>query len=362
MIFEFPEEKYLFDGAGSIIVSDPINTVHSALKAKGYETLDTSYDRKAYISKEVVYEDFEPLENTGCISYDSNGEFKSYYLYWKHKSIDLYINLSSQEYSDIHRDEIDVNDKYYLITMSFYNPSKDISEIVNYMDFNYVRKLNSKNKIDIIVQTQRGFEFQEHTIKSPEIDLDTMYNEDFKPVYEHVVDKLNTGERGVVLFYGEPGTGKTSLIKHLTTVVKDKFVFVPINMIAHVSSPQFIGDLVKNKGVILVLEDCENFIQDRKISNDSIVSPLLQVTDGVLSDILGIKIICTFNTDLTKVDEALRREGRLIAEYEFKELDQEKADLLAGAPVEGKRTLANIFNNLTYTENKKEERKIGFGR
>ena len=67
---------------------------------------------------------------------------------------------------------------------------------------------------------------------------------------------------------------------------------------------------------------------------------------------------------MTRVDEALRREGRLIAEYQFKELTEEKANALAGKEVEGKKTLANIFNDLTFKDetSKKEEKMIGFGR
>lgn len=33
-----------------------------------------------------------------------------------------------------------------------------------------------------------------------------------------------------------------------------------------------------------------------------------------------IQVICSFNTDISKVDNALMRKGRLIAKYEFGEL------------------------------------------
>ena len=40
---------------------------------------------------------------------------------------------------------------------------------------------------------------------------------------------------------------------------------------------------------------------------------------------LSIQIICSFNTDISQVDKALMRKGRLIAKYEFKELEVQKA-------------------------------------
>ena len=52
------------------------------------------------------------------------------------------------------------------------------------------------------------------------------------------------------------------------------------------------------------------------------------MTDGILSDDLGIKFICTFNDDMKNIDSALLRKGRLVSKYEFKNLDTEKAQKL----------------------------------
>ena len=52
------------------------------------------------------------------------------------------------------------------------------------------------------------------------------------------------------------------------------------------------------------------------------------MTDGLLSDDLGIKFICTFNEDVKNIDPALMRKGRLICKYEFKPLNKDKANEL----------------------------------
>jgi hypothetical protein len=59
------------------------------------------------------------------------------------------------------------------------------------------------------------------------------------------------------------------------------------------------------------------------------VTNLLNMTDGLLNDMLNLQIICTFNVDLKKLDSALLREGRLIARKEFKALAVLDANLLA---------------------------------
>ena len=62
---------------------------------------------------------------------------------------------------------------------------------------------------------------------------------------------------------------------------------------------------------------------------DSSVSNLLNISDGLLSDFLNIQLVCTFNSALSTVDEALLRKGRLIARYEFGKLSMHKAQVLS---------------------------------
>lgn len=146
-----------------------------------------------------------------------------------------------------------------------------------------------------------------------------------------------------------------------------KFVFIPVNMIQHLTDPAFLSVLIDNKGAILVLEDSEVYLKDRDSSGEnSVVSTILNLSDGILSDVLGIQIICTFNADLGKVDEALLREGRLIAEYEFEKLSLDKCKLIGkelGLEVNKEMTLAEIYNFKNATHRKQLKQKtIGFGR
>ena len=78
---------------------------------------------------------------------------------------------------------------------------------------------------------------------------------------------------------------------------------------------------------------------------------------------LNIKIICTFNTDYSKIDEALLRPGRCRCKYEFTPLDKNKAnkvaEKLALKKVDKDVTLAELFNpEMEFKDEKK--RKIGF--
>ena len=66
----------------------------------------------------------------------------------------------------------------------------------------------------------------------------------------------------------------------------------------------------------------------RSGANSSAVSALLNIADGMLSEILNIQIICTFNTELRNIDTAILRKGRMIARYEFKKLEQAKVQAI----------------------------------
>jgi hypothetical protein len=94
-------------------------------------------------------------------------------------------------------------------------------------------------------------------------------------------------------------------------------------------NPSLVELLIANPNTVLIIEDAENVIKDRKYNSSSSVSNLLNISDGLLADFLNVQLICTFNSPLTAVDSALTRKGRLIAKYEFGKLGIEKAQKLS---------------------------------
>jgi ATP-dependent 26S proteasome regulatory subunit len=95
------------------------------------------------------------------------------------------------------------------------------------------------------------------------------------------------------------------------------------------------------------------------------VSNILNLTDGILGDCLNIQIIATFNMKREKIDQALLRKGRLIAEHKFDKLSiNEVNKLLEYIGKEGKvtepMTLADIYNIDEELFKVEENLKIGF--
>ena len=198
------------------------------------------------------------------------------------------------------------------------------------------------------------------------VEIGEFYNDDFIDIDAVIIDSMTKKESGIILLHGEPGTGKTTYIKHLICKFADKeFIFVQNDFVKDLLKPSFISFLLQNKNSVLIIEDAEKVVVPRENSmDDSVVSTILQLTDGLFSDFLNIKIICTFNTDLEHIDKALLRKGRMIAKYNFGPLSAEKTSALAAklghAGVKGSLTLADIyeFDKLEFKNTAKKA--IGF--
>jgi hypothetical protein len=240
------------------------------------------------------------------------------------------------------------------------------------VDFNIFKKFEiSKKKANIqLVKSDMGhLDTEEYDLYVPPTDLELNYGSDFSKIHDLIVSRLNSNnDKGIILLHGDPGTGKTSYIKHLTTLVKDKdILFIPPSMAEMLSEPTIIPFLMDHKNSILIIEDAERVISDREGNGSPAgVSNILNLTDGILGDCLNIQVIATFNMKREKIDQALLRKGRLIAEHKFEKLSVDETNKLLkhlekNRVSEEGMVLADIYNidtEVYKTSNK--GKKIGF--
>jgi hypothetical protein len=205
-------------------------------------------------------------------------------------------------------------------------------------------------EINIITLNSNGLDLKQLAIKPTALDIDFYYNDDFKAVDATIKERLaKENDKGIILLHGLPGTGKTTYLRYLIGSMKKKVLFVSPAVAGNLMNPEFIDLLIDNPNAVLVIEDADNIIMDRKYNNGSGVSNLLNISDGLLSDCLNVQIICTFNSALNLIDSALLRKGRLIAKYEFGKLDLKKARKLSEhlglkQAIDKAMTLAEITN------------------
>lgn len=212
------------------------------------------------------------------------------------------------------------------------------------------KKQKQKPEISLLVNTITGIETKFLKITKPKLSIEDNYNNDFKEIHQTILKRLSRkNDKGLILLHGKPGTGKTSYIRYLISSLKKNVIFLPPNMASAITNPDLISILIDNPNSIFVIEDAENIVVDREQDGNSPVSALLNISDGLLADCLNVQIICSFNTDISKIDSALMRKGRLIAKYEFKELEIEKAQQLSNklgfnTNINKPMTLTSIYN------------------
>lgn len=232
----------------------------------------------------------------------------------------------------------------------------------------YEAVIEKAQKFWLVTANQNGFSRQAvpcfpETVKDDRWDM--YYGRDFP--MDKMKAFMNDKTANLMMLHGPPGTGKSNLIKHLIRFAERDVLYIPPAMAASLASPNFVPFMLENKNMILLIEDGEEILS---VDRNSATNNLLGITDGFLKDALDIKVICTFNNDREKIDEALLRKGRLHLEYEFRKLTvDELLDLrdflekdVPDNKIDKAMTLAEFFNlEVTNVTTVKEERKIGFG-
>lgn len=221
-------------------------------------------------------------------------------------------------------------------------------------------------RISVLVRGSDGISLKKMKLTKPRMNLNDNYNDDFIEVHRIISSRLRKkNDKGLVVLHGKPGTGKTFYIRHLTSTTKKDVIFLPPHLADAITNPDLMGVLINNPNSIFIIEDAENIIVDRDTRGGSPVSTILNIADGLLSDFLHIQIICSFNTDISNIDSALTRKGRLIAKYEFKELTVDKARALSAklgydTIIDSPLTLTSIYNQGERDFQPTGKAKIGF--
>lgn len=311
---------------------------------------DGQFFRLDFIKKEI----FREFKNCKLIYRDSYYDVKNnvsqtsreVWMIENGYLINIYANSSSVFYTNPELDvkldkDTELISSNYLITpppdsKNFnLNIEKTLFEIFNKSVVNEI----SKNSIGLISVDNGNLYVREFTIdKKVRIpDLDLYYGEGFDEFNKKLIKRLTKDDKGLVLLHGHPGTGKTYYIRYLLqrlTKINKKVLYFPPTMIESITEPSFFNfitdwTLENGKRTILLIEDAEPLLASRNMSRNLGITNLLNLTDGILNDILSIQIIATFNTELSELDDALLRPERLIARKEFSKMPKDICKLIA---------------------------------
>ena len=260
---------------------------------------------------------------------------------------------------------VEFDDRYCEILHDGKN-DKFLEEMTILMKQYRERKKREPQEINLVVQNGRSLYLRTMEIKRTRLDLGLFYEDNFMDVDEVIQKRLRKkNDKGIVLLHGLPVTGKTTYLRYLVSRIKKRILFLSPSVAGDLMNPEFIQLLIDNPETVLIIEDGENIIRDRKLGSSSAVSNLLNLSDGLLGDCLNIQLICTFNSPLTVVDSALMRKGRLIARYEFGKLGIAKSQELSNyfgfdTEINVPMTIAELANQHEKISTEEKTEVIGF--
>jgi ATPase family protein associated with various cellular activities (AAA) len=241
-----------------------------------------------------------------------------------------------------------------------------IDQVVSLISPLRERQRRQPREVNLVIRGNHRLELKGMEIKRIRLNLDLFYGEEFKAVDELIRKRLSAKkDKGIVLLHGLPGSGKTTYLRYLIGKIRKRVLFISPSVAGDLMNPHFIELLTNNPGSVVIIEDAENVIMDRKHSPGSSVSNLLNISDGLLADFLNVQLICTFNNSLTLIDSALLRKGRLIAKHEFGKLSVKQSQRLSDhlgfdTVISRPMTIAEISNQHEQTVEPGRMEVIGF--
>lgn len=347
---------------------------------KNYQLYDAVYNQEFPLDQyyvilfDVLPSKYETMNsfNLNIIEYFLKNGFKIESKIYKEGKRNKILNnlLVNKDKRLIIKTELTGKKETLTFEVSYDITKNNIENLLNWNEINQFLTKEKKSNISLVKSEMGHLDTEEYDLISPEIDLELNYGSTFVKVHQLIIDRLNKPYgKGIILLHGDPGTGKTSYLKYLTNLIKDKDVlFIPPSMAEMLSEPSIIPFLMEHKNSILIIEDAERVISDRENSGSSAgVSNILNLTDGILGDCLNIQVIATFNMKREKIDRALLRKGRLIAEHKFDKLSIEDTNKLLKSLGKDyishiEMTLSDIYNIDTEIYKVNQENKIGFNR
>lgn len=197
-----------------------------------------------------------------------------------------------------------------------------------------------QGKVYMFASTESGPELKQISGKAGVILQRDNYMPNVLNDFDHIINDLQSNSPcgRIVIISGEPGGGKSFFIRGITEAVKNAmFIIIQPSMIHELMGPNFVPTLLEyhchGQSIVLIIEDADSILINRQSDNINAITALLNLSDGLLGNMLDIKILATTNAKKLELDPAITRDGRCCRQVVVDELNRDKAQ--------------SIFNRLT---------------
>ena len=188
---------------------------------------------------------------------------------------------------------------------------------------------NNENKSNTYSISIGPSGLEESSIKFLDADLeniDLYFNDDTIKKVNKLSKYIKSNKKGLSIIHGERGTGKSTIVKYLSTRVDKKFIFIPCSMFeTTIVNPDFRSFINKNPDSVIILDDSDIYFSEIYSKSNIFTNNILQLVDGLDSDSLKLHIIAVLNlSDVGDIDHILLDCNNLTDIIDVQELEVEK--------------------------------------
>lgn len=239
--------------------------------------------------------------------------------------------------------------------------SKQIETIINDLEDSILDDEEDidTNKLNTIYYNQNNIDLEPLENKIDLNNIEAYYNSKTMNDINSLIKIIKKSNKGLSILHSDKGMGKTNMIYYISENLDNTTIFIPNNMIENVfNNPDFRKILKKYKKPLLILDDCEMIFSEYYNKSNTITNNLLQMIDGLLSDVINVNIITIFNvTNIKDIDHNLIESNNLLKIIQFNELNIEESNNLSDSlgrkkHYKNNNKLINIIKKIDQPNNK----------
>jgi len=208
----------------------------------------------------------------------------------------------------------------------------------------------------IAVHTWHGYACRPRVLQGPTWDSVALnYPPAVRAELERVMGLRTLPGANLIIWHGDPGTGKTSaaraLLREWSEWCQLHYIHEPRQFLEYRLSSflEWQGGATSSAPRVCLIEDADDVLTETGQFGREALRELLNVTDGLFGD-LGVVFLVTTNLKLSHIHPAVTRAGRCLALTRFRSFTPKESldwarrhDALAGALTHEHATLGALF-------------------